>query len=166
MQSKDLIRINLELSAKAVLPLIEDMSDAPLTAPTPNGGNHPLWVLGHLTYSEGSLIDGMMLGKTNPLPDWKDLFGMGAEPVYEEDVYPAMGEMLDRFHTLRASTLKTLDGLSEDDLDQPSAKCPEDRRDVFGTYRHCLAMAANHWFMHRGQVADARRAAGRPPLRS
>ena len=165
MQSKDLIRINLELATQGVLPLIEDMSDAPLTAPTPNGGNHPLWVLGHLTYSEGSLVHWMMLGNPHPLAEWKDVFGIGTTVSYDASDYPAMSEVLDRFHTLRASTLEVFDGLSEEDLDKPSAKCPEDRRDTFGTYRLCLAMAANHWFMHRGQVADARRAAGRQPLR-
>ena len=31
---------------------------------------------------------------------------------------------------------------------------------TFGTYRLCLQYAADHWYMHRGQLADARRAAG------
>ncbi|MCA9100344.1 MAG: DinB family protein [Pirellulales bacterium] len=166
MQSKDLIRLNLDLAQMSVLPLIEDMVDAPLTAPTPNGGNHPLWVLGHLTYSEGSLVQAIMLGNPHPLAEWKDLFGIGSTPVYDESEYPAMREVLDRYRPVRAATLEVLDGLDEKDLDRESAACPENRREVFGTYRHCLAMVANHWFMHRGQVADARRAAGRGTLRS
>jgi len=32
--------------------------------------------------------------------------------------------------------------------------------DTFGTYRLCLQYVADHWYMHRGQLADARRAAG------
>ena len=31
---------------------------------------------------------------------------------------------------------------------------------LFGTYRRCFQYASDHWFMHRGQLADARRAAG------
>jgi hypothetical protein len=31
---------------------------------------------------------------------------------------------------------------------------------TFGTYRLCLQYAADHWYMHRGQLADARRTAG------
>jgi hypothetical protein len=31
---------------------------------------------------------------------------------------------------------------------------------LFGTYRRCLQYAADHWYMHRGQLADARRTAG------
>lgn len=56
MQSKDLLKMNLESCMGMLLPMIEDMKDAPLTFPTPKGGNHPLWVLGHLAYSEGSLL--------------------------------------------------------------------------------------------------------------
>ena len=32
--------------------------------------------------------------------------------------------------------------------------------EAFGTYRLCLQYVADHWYMHRGQLADARRAAG------
>jgi len=46
------------------------------------------------------------------------------------------------------------------DLDTPSATVPQGFEDTFGTYRLCLQYAADHWYMHRGQLADARRAAG------
>jgi hypothetical protein len=166
VQSKDLIRINLDLSAAAGLQLIEDMKDAPLTAPTPNGGNHPLWVLGHLTYSEGSLINFIALGEEHPLGEWKDLFGIGSTPVYDQSAYPSMDDVLAKFATIRAGTLQRLDALGEDELDATSKRCPEGYEDRFGTVRLCFAMTANHWFMHRGQVADARRAAGRELLRA
>ncbi len=53
-----------------------------------------------------------------------------------------------------------LDSLTEDDLDKASANAPEGFEDTFGTYRLCLQFVADHWYMHRGQLADARRAAG------
>ena len=34
---------------------IEDMRNSPVTAPSPQEGNHPLWILGHLTIAEGRL---------------------------------------------------------------------------------------------------------------
>ena len=61
---------------------------------------------------------------------------------------------------MRESTLALLDSLSEDDLDRVSAKVPAGFGGTFGTYRHCLQYVADHWYMHRGQLADARRAAG------
>jgi hypothetical protein len=41
-----------------------------------------------------------------------------------------------------------------------SARAPAGFEDTFGTRRLCLQYAADHWYMHRGQLADARRAAG------
>ena len=50
MKAVDFAKLCLEMSSGWVMGLIEDMKDAPLTAPTPNGGNHPLWCLGHLIW--------------------------------------------------------------------------------------------------------------------
>ena len=55
-------------------------------------------------------------------------------------------------------TLRALGHLA--DLDTPSATVPKGFEDTFGTCRLCLQYAADHWYMHRGQLADARRAAG------
>lgn len=52
------------------------------------------------------------------------------------------------------------DSLAENDLDNESANAPEGFDDTFGTYRLCLQYVADHWYMHRGHLADARRAAG------
>jgi hypothetical protein len=54
MQTKDAIKFALTLSNGAVLSVIDEMSGAATTFPTPNGGCHPLWVLGHLTVVEGT----------------------------------------------------------------------------------------------------------------
>jgi hypothetical protein len=80
----------------STLTLLEDMRDAPLTFPTPNGGCHPLWIL----------------DEPNPLASWESMFCRGTEPVADASAYPPL-------------------------------------------------LMANHWLAHRGQVADARRAAGR-----
>ena len=61
---------------------------------------------------------------------------------------------------MRDSTVVLIDSLSEDDLDRSSANVPTGFEDTFGTYRQCLQYVADHWYMHRGHLADARRAAG------
>jgi len=164
MQSKDLVKMNLEMATGIVLPMIEDMKDAPLTFPTSKGGNHPLWVLGHITYAEGSIIQGMMLGESNPLAQWKDVFGDGTEPVGDADKYPPFDDVLSKCQEVHQANMALLDSMSEEDLDTSSKACPPEYEGFFGTYRQCFQMIANHWLMHRGQVADARRAAGRKPL--
>lgn len=50
-----------------------------------------------------------------------------------------------------------------DDLQSAALVSPQFEL-YFGTWRHMFLMRAMHWMNHRGQLADCRRAAGRPPL--
>lgn len=100
-----------------------------------------------------------MIGDQNPLADWEDLFD-GAEVSGDADRFPSFDQVLEECRRVRAATTSLVDSLSEDDLDQMSARIPDGVERLFGTYRSCLQYTADHWFMHRGQLADARRAAG------
>jgi len=166
MKSIDLLRFQIEMSKKLTAGLLEDMQDAPLAVPTSKGGNHPTWIAGHLAYSEANLIQHILLGETNPLLEWKSLFGIGAEPTTDADRYPNLHDLLAKWDEVRLQTLKTLDSLSDEDLDKPSANPPEGREASFDTYAKVLSLVAMHPLMHRGQVADARRAIGREKLLS
>jgi len=127
--------------------------------PTPNGGGHTLWVLGHLAFIEAHVIRGFMLGEPNPLAEWESLFD-GTDVSGDVTQYPPFDQVLAKCREMREWTLTLLDSLSEEDLDKTSADAPEGFEDTFGTYRLCLQFVADHWYMHRGQLADARRAAG------
>lgn len=105
------------------------------------------------------MIREIMLGGQNPLADWEDLFD-GAEVSGDAGQFPPFDQGLDECRAIRASTTSLLDSLSEEGLDRASANVPDGVEGLFGTYRRCLQYAADHWFMHRGQLADARRAAG------
>ena len=164
MDSKLLLRTLLEGNMKATLPLIEDMRDAPFTFPTANGGNHPLWVLGHLAYSADEAIQEVMLGLPNTMSDWKSMFGYGSQPSDETDKYPPFDEVLATCLGVHEKVVTLLESMCEEDLDSKSKGCPDEYADEFGTYRQCFLAVANHLLMHRGQVADARRMAGRKPV--
>jgi len=159
MQSIDLIRENLKRSEDIVLARVEDMRDHCVVFPTPRGGCHTLWVLGHLAYIEARVIRSFMLGEPNPLAPWEELFD-GADTSGDIEQFPPFDQVLAECKKARTSTISLLDSLTEDDLDRASHKVPDGAEDLFGTYRRCLQYAADHWFMHRGQLADARRAAG------
>ena len=118
-----------------------------------------MWVLGHLAYIEDLVIRKFMLGQDNPLATWEETFD-GADVSADLNIYPGFDEVLAKCREMRESTLAVLDSLSEKDLDQRSANVPKGYEDTFGTYRLCLQYVADHWYMHRGQLADARRAAG------
>jgi hypothetical protein len=49
---------------------LEEMSDAPLLRPGPAGGNHAMWIAGHLTVVEGRLHQ-MLRGIPNLVATWK-----------------------------------------------------------------------------------------------
>ena len=158
MDSIDLLRDNLHKSTQRVLEKIEDMRDHALVPPTPNGGAHTLWVLGHLAFIEGQVVHHFLQGQPNPMAHWEDPFD-GADVPAEPDRYPPFAEVLATCRDMRARTLALLDTLTEDDLDRTAAACPKGWEETFGTYRLCLQMVSDHWYMHRGQLADARRAA-------
>jgi len=67
------------------------------------------------------------------------------------------------FERVRADTLRYLDTLGEDDLDKPCRRV-EGAGPDFQTIGECLSALSLHLSFHSGQVADARRAAGRQPL--
>lgn len=159
MESIELIRGNLRNSQSVALARIEDMREHGMVCATPNGGAHTLWLLGHLAFIEVLVIRRYMLGEENPLAAWEELFD-GDEVSADAEQFPSFDDVLELCRGARAATIELLDTLTEDDLDRESANYPEVARDLFGTWRSCFQMVADHWLMHRGQIADARRAAG------
>ncbi|MEZ6094609.1 MAG: DinB family protein [Pirellulaceae bacterium] len=164
MTTVDYIRKGLELSRKMALGLIDDMQDAPLQTPTSRGGNHPWWILGHLTYAEANLLEHVIRGNDNPLGEWSGAFGARQEVGEDASKYPSWEDVRKKNDEVRANTLAFLDTLSDADLAKPTKNCPEGREDVLGTVGACLMLMTLHPMMHYGQVADARRMAGRERL--
>jgi uncharacterized damage-inducible protein DinB len=163
MQTKDAIKFALTVSNGAVLSVIEEMSDAATTFPTPNGGCHSLWVLGHLTLVEG-MIPAVFFGDKNPAAEWQHYFGENSEPVADPSAYPPFAEVREKYRQLREQNLKLLESMSEADLDKPTKAPPKEREQEFATYGRSFLTLALHQAMHRGNVTDARRAAGRAVL--
>jgi uncharacterized damage-inducible protein DinB len=160
MYTKDAIKFALTVSNGAVLSVIDEMSGAATTFPTPNGGCHPLWVLGHLTLVEG-MIPAALFGDKNPAAEWQQFFGEGSEPVADAKRYPPFAEVREKYLQLREHNLKLLESLSEADLDKPTKAPPKGREREFATFGQSFLVLALHQTMHRGNVTDARRAAGR-----
>ena len=165
MNTTTFIKSSMETSKNAVLGLITDLKDEPLAQPTINGGNHALWILGHLVYSECSIIHTILLGNEScPLQEWKDLFGYGSEPKSDASIYPSFDELLAKWEEVRAFTFETLATFSDDDLDKPAPGCPEEWKDWFGTIGKVFTTQTIHPTMHYGQLADIRKALGRELL--
>ncbi|TWT89028.1 DinB superfamily protein [Pseudobythopirellula maris] len=145
------------------LQLLDDLRDAPLATPCEGGGNHAVWVAGHLAYSQSVLLDCFILGKPNRLEKWKTMFDAGTQPTGEEGFYPPLDDLIGAYNVLVDETLDHIDKLEAADFDRPS-HAPEEASGMFGTVGMCLSAAAAHAYFHTGQLADARRALGRAPL--
>lgn len=163
MQATELMRRMLVFLDKFAMPCFEDMRDAALTQPTSHGGNHPHWLIGHLAMAEGG-ITGMVTGEPNVNDDLKDHFGQGTEPSKTGAGYPSYDELLERYRAARARTHALLEKLSDEDLDKPPRACPAEMLEWFPTVGDALMLVGLHQEFHMGQLADARRAAGRKPL--
>ena len=162
MKATDFIKLSLESSKGWIMGLAADIQDAPLQRATA-GGNHPMWCLGHLVYIEGNLVNGLCKGEENPVADWADVFGIGTQPSDDASVYPPYEEVLAKLEEVRAGTMAYLDSISDDELDRPS-NAEGDMKEWFPTKGACLAAVSTHFGFHGGQIADARRSAGRDVL--
>ena len=163
MKRIELIRWSLEMSEKNTVGLVEDMREIPLTPTTP-GGNHPIWVLGHLAVIEGQ-VPAVLFGETNPVAHWWPLFGMGSEPKTDAGSYPSFDELLRTYRGFRANTLKLVDQIGEAGLDRVPKSPPTGFEKEMQTFGQTLLLIALHNMNHAGQIADTRRAAGRKPRR-
>jgi uncharacterized damage-inducible protein DinB len=163
MKAIDVIRTAMAVSDRATIALIEDMRDACMTCPTPRGGNHPLWTLGHITWVEGNLPH-VLFGEPNPVAKWTHLFAPGTEPKSNPSDYPPFDEILRTYRDLRARNLEILEQIGDAGLDRPTVAPPRGLEQVLRTAGETFLVMAIHHMNHRGQVADARRAAGRKPV--
>lgn len=163
MNTIEFIRNGLESSRGWALGLLQDVQDAPLTFPTAAGGNHPLWVLGHLVYSEGWLFDDCIMGRDSRFADWGELFGPKSTAVADAAKYPAMSDLFGSWEKIRNDAVSHLGQLTTDDLDR-SSNAPAEYGPMFGTVGACYGAMIGHVHFHTGQVADARRALGRQPV--
>lgn len=159
MTTKEAIRYALGLADGASLPAIDRMAGAPLTYPTPNGGCHPLWVVGHLAVVEG-MLTAMLTDGASPTSHWEPLFGQDSETTAEAARYPTYDEVRATFRSLRRANVERLETMTEADLDRPTPWQPTGLEAHFDTVGKALLTVALHQTMHRGQVTDAIRAAG------
>ncbi|HYE18484.1 MAG TPA: DinB family protein [Tepidisphaeraceae bacterium] len=163
MRAIDAIRTVLKFSDMG-MKYLADMSDAPLLRPGPWGGNHAMWIAGHLTVVEGRLQQ-MLHGTENPVARWKALFDWGSEPVDDLAAYPPFEEVLRTFKELRARTHAFLDEVGEAGLDRPTKSQPPGFGGAgFETVGGAIVIIAGHATGHLGQLNVVRAAAGKGRL--
>ncbi len=162
MKGIDAVRGALNFSDQSVR-LLETMKEAPFVQPGPYGGNHAMWVLGHLTVAEGRLHK-MLFGSPNPVEHWKPLFDWGSTPTTEAAAYPSFDEVLETYRRLRAKTVAFVEELGDQGLDRPTKTAPPGLEAAFASVGQAVLTIAMHQAFHGGEAAVARRAAGQQPV--
>jgi DinB family protein len=162
MKTLDAVRIALGFATQGVR-VLETMKDAPCVQPGPFGGNHAMWILGHVTVAEGRLHK-ILFGSPNPVEQWKVLFDWGSEPHADPSAYPPFEEVLQTYRGLRAKTLAFLDEIGDEGLDQPTKIAPPGLEAAFATVGRAVMSVALHHTFHNGEAAVARRASGQQPI--
>jgi hypothetical protein len=159
MKAMQAIQIALKFT-EGSMKLLEDMKSDPLLRPGPWGGNHAMWIAGHLTVVEGRLHK-MLFGTPNPVEHWKPLFDWGSEPQDDPSVYPPYEEVVNTFRRLRAQTIAFLNEVGEEGLDRPTKSQPPGWTE-FGTVGQAIIIIACHACGHFGGLTVVRAASGKP----
>ncbi|HMO14792.1 MAG TPA: DinB family protein [Pirellulaceae bacterium] len=165
MNAIESLRHSLLFSHRWVEQLADDLVDSPLTPATTAGGNHPLWIMGHLVVANSGLTS-MISGRANPFSHWDRLFEGGTWPVADGSGCPSYSEVMQAWKTAHAETLNLLSEFDDARLDEtPIAVWEPLRTDPeFATNGRLFLFIAMHEMSHRGQLADVRRVLGRKPF--
>ncbi len=130
------------------------------------GMGHALWLCGHLTTSQDTLIHTRCLDQ--PILDeaFRAHFPIG-QPVKSlpEHDYPPVEVVLAKMADVQAKTLEAVRSMSDELLAKPAlgagGKAHPHYDDVRGAVSHCC----RHEAFHAGQIATIRRLLGKPFLR-
>jgi hypothetical protein len=126
------------------------------------GCNHLAWQLGHLISSESGLINMIRPGQGGDLPaGFREAHSKDNTASDDASQFRTKQEYLDLYRSVRESTLKVLDGATDDDLAAPG---PEAFRNVFPRVLDLFNLIATHPLMHAGQFVVVRRQLGKPIL--
>jgi hypothetical protein len=139
---------------------LNDLSDADLLVRPAPGANHIAWQLGHLINSEQSLLKGVPGATPIELPaGWAEKYTGEASRSESTAGYLTKGQYLEWYKKSRDNLVKTIDAVSDKDLDAPTSgrlaqMCPR--------IGDLLMLTANHPLMHAGQIVVVRRKLGKP----
>lgn len=142
----------LGFARQLTLGLLEDIPDDKLfQQPTP-GGNHAVWVMGHLTVTDDDFLTSVA-GREAKCPEaWQSLFRMGSKPTDNPGDYPSVAELGQHLQFRREELIGWFKSLDEAKLE---SALPEEF--IAKTYGASMSTLAVHEGLHAGQLTTVRR---------
>lgn len=140
--------------------LLEDIPQDKFLHQPVEGGNHALWVVGHLAVSDDFLA-GLYDGGAPKLPEAYDkLFGMGSKPTNDAAAYPPLAEVRQHLAATRKRVLAAVQAADDATLNSP---LPDEIEGFASDRLAALFNIAWHEGLHTGQIAVIRRSLGIAP---
>ena len=162
MNSRDAIKVGLDMGEFVSLGYLQDLTEAELRHRPAPTANHINWQLGHIIVSEHEIIDACVPGSMPALPaGMTEMYTKDTASVDDATKLLSKEELLKAYGVQRAATLAALAKLNDADLDRES---PEKIRSYAPNFASAFSLQGSHWLMHAGQWAVVRRQLGRPPL--
>jgi hypothetical protein len=122
------------------------------------GKAHPLWLLGHLAFSNDLIVNMLCLNSPSQLsPVYMQKFAPsilgGAAITPNAADYPAWDEILANYKKTASKSVELIRGLTDSDLTGgPKGKVPPEHADFFKVLGNTLGHMADHDAYHRGQI--------------
>lgn len=126
-----------------------------------DGGNHPLWIAGHLAVADDAFVRMVCEDRSRRRDDYRKAFGKGSQPVPDLQAYDDPENVLAYLRDRRAALLETLAELPESAFEQP---LPESAPAIMYDVASVFHMAAWHEALHTGQLTTIRRSFGLGPI--
>jgi hypothetical protein len=162
MNTREAIRISIEMGKLITTMYLEDLSDQEMMHRPHPRCNHIKWQLGHLILSEHQMIESCLSGAMPPLPDgFAEQYSRETCGSDDDQAFHSKAELMELFEEQRAGTLAALDRCSDEELDAPT---PEAMRGYAPNVGTAFLLQDSHWVMHAGQWVVIRRQLGRPAL--
>ncbi len=162
MDAKSLLKDTYNMSAMVFTSYISDLTDEELIARPGPGCNSIAWQLGHLICSESDLLNVVQPGAGPVLQaDFVAKHSKENSASTNPADFCTKAQYLELFAKVKEATFKTLDQVSDEDLDKES---PEGLRSYAPTLGHVFMVIGTHGMMHAGQFVPVRRALNKPIL--
>ncbi len=162
MNSRDALKVGLDMAEMISLGYLEDLSDAEMLHRPTAGANHINWQVGHIIVSENQIMNSAVPGSMPALPaGLAEKYTKETATSDDPSQFATKAELLKVYRDQRAATLAALSQLTDQDLDKES---PENIRPYAPTVAAAVSMQGSHWLMHAGQWVIVRRQLGRAPL--
>ncbi len=163
MITYDAVEANLRMAHMLLHSYLEDFTDEELLVRPVAGANHAAWQLGHLIWSEYSLISQVADQVEMAAPvGWANKYTNETAEFDDPMSFESKDRYLELYDAQRQATLDLFQTLPEDQLEEVGG--PEPLQKIAQNVGQLFLFQAHHELMHAGQFTCIRRKLEKPTL--